>query len=240
MRDVFVQTRNVSNFMSAVETARQERGPKIIIAKGRFGLGKTQTCAWLGANHGAVYMVAEAGWSIGWFFKDLCFELGLKPAYALSDRARQIRETLAKERPTLIIDEADYLRHDKRVLETVKSLHDRCDVPVILVSNGEIGQVIKSYGQIDSRICARVEFEEITKAELPDILKQLAEVNFDVASTEALSKHVRTMRDLTRLLPRIEKAVRGKNARRADNAIIDAVAAKVKGHRGRGGHVQAA
>jgi hypothetical protein len=227
MKDIFVQTKNVSNFISAIESAKREKGPKIILHKGQVGLGKTRTCAWYAAQNPTVYLQAEAGWNIGWFLDDLCFELGVKPEHKLSARSRQVKDQIRKGSPVLIIDEADLLRHDKRVLETIKSIHDQCDVVTVLTGTGEIEQTLRSYPQFCSRVHQAVEFEDISGTELPSIITQLSEVALAEDAMEELSKHIKTMRDIVRYLPQIERAVKGKNIKKVDRALVRAAAARI-------------
>jgi hypothetical protein len=224
MKDVFVRTRNVVAFINAIEAVHNEKGPKMILTKGQPGRGKTKTMAWYTAHNKAVYLEAEAGWNIGWLLDDLCFELGVRPEHKLSSRSRQVKDIIRKERPVLIIDEADLLRHDKKVLETIKSIHDRCDVPVVLVGTSEIEQEVRRYSQLSSRVVNTVDYSDISKAELPAIISQLAEVTLDDTAMKELTLHIRTMRDVVRFLPHIERAVKGKNARKADDAVVRAVA----------------
>jgi DNA transposition AAA+ family ATPase len=127
----------------------------------------------------------------------------------------------------LIIDEADLLRHDKRVLETIKSIHDQCDVVTVLTGTGEIEQTLRSYPQFCSRVHQAVEFEDISGTELPSIITQLSEVALAEDAMEELSKHIKTMRDIVRYLPQIERAVKGKNIKKVDRALVRAAAARI-------------
>lgn len=227
MRDVFVQTKNVSAFTSAIEAAKAERGPKIVNVKGRPGYGKTRTCAWFAAQENALYVEAQAGWNIGWFLDDLCFELGVKPEHKLSGRSRQIKEIILKEQPVVLIDEADLLRHDRKVLETVKSIHDKCRVPVVLIGTGEIEQELRRYQQFLSRVCQQVEFGELSAGELPSVISQLSEVELDREAVEEAGRHIKTMRDAVRYIPHIERAVRSKQLKKADRELVRAVAQRM-------------
>lgn len=222
MKDAFVKTRNVAAFTAALEAARAKRGPKLVLVKGNVGLGKTRTCAWYTAQNGAVYIEAQPGWNIGWFLDDMCFELGITPAHKLSNRSRQVKAFLAKERLDIIIDEADRLKHDRKVLETIQSVHDYCDVPVVLVGMGEIDEALRTYPQLTSRVYQKVEFSEITRAELPAIFHQLSEVEVPAdAIDEEAAKNLRTMRAIEHIIPDVEKAVRSSGGKRADSAMVE-------------------
>jgi len=232
MKDIFVQNQNVQSVVQAINAAKKERGPKIILQKGRPGLGKTKTCAWYAAHNDVVYLEAEAGWNIGWFLDDLCFELGIQPEHKLSNRSRQVKDLLRKERPVLIIDEADLLKHDKKVLETIKSIHDKCEIPVVLVGTNEIEQAVRSYPQFISRVCQIVEFKEIDKGDLATVVNQLAEIDIPDEAIEELSQYVKTMRDVVRYIPHIERAVKSRPGKsKVDRAIVRAAAVKVPGSR---------
>lgn len=226
MRDVFVQTKNVAAFMGAIEAVKAKRGPKMVFVKGDVGLGKTRTCAWHAAQNRTLYLEAQSGWNIGWLLDDLCFEIGIAPAHKLSNRSRQVKDHIGKERMEVIIDEADRLKHDRRVLETIQSIHDASNVPVILVGMGEIDAALKVYPQLSSRIYQRVEFQEIARAELPSIFNQLAEVEIPAdAIDDEIARGLKTMRAIERFIPDIEKAVRAKGgpSRRADKEAVGSV-----------------
>ncbi len=224
MKDNFVETKNVTRFRDAVTSARAKRGPKIVFVKGRVGLGKTRTCAWHAAQNGALYMEAQPGWSIGWFLDDLCFEMGIMPAHKLSARSRQVKEVLARDRVDLIIDEADRLRHDRRLLETIQSIHDACRIPVVLVGMGEIEESLRTYPQLSSRVYRKVEFDEFNKAEVVDILRQLTDVEIPAESlSDDAAKALSTMRAIEHFVPDIEKAVRSKGGKAAAPEMVETI-----------------
>lgn len=222
MNDNFVETKNVIRFSDAVDAARAKRGPKIVFVKGRVGLGKTRTCAWHAAHNGALYMEAQPGWTIGWFLDDLCFEMGIVPSHKLSGRSRQIKEVLARDKIDLIIDESDRLRHDRRLLETIQSIHDFCRIPVILVGMGEIEESLRTYPQLSSRVYRKVEFDEFDKAEVLEIIRQLTDVKIpDETLSDDAAKALSTMRAIEHFVPDIEKAIRSQGGKKAGPEMVD-------------------
>lgn len=222
MNDNFVQTKNVMRFRDAVDAARAKRGPKLVFVKGRVGLGKTRTCAWHAAQNGALYMEAQPGWTIGWFLDDLCFEMGIVPSHKLSGRSRQVKEVLARDKVDLIIDESDRLRHDRKLLETIQSIHDFCKIPVVLVGMGEIEESLRTYPQLCSRIYRKVEFNEFTKDEARDIIRQLTDVEVpDEILSDDAAKVLNTMRAIEHFIPDIEKAVRSRGGGKAAPEMVD-------------------
>jgi hypothetical protein len=44
---------------------------------------------------------------------------------------------------------------------------------------------------------------------------------------EEISKYVKTMRDIVKYLPQIERAIKGKNIKRVDRALVRAAAARI-------------
>jgi len=103
-------------------------------------------------------------------------ELGEAPARRRQDMFRQARENLSGERRLVIIDEADFLASDFKVLETVRALHDASGAPFILMGMQEFPRKVRRYPHIYDRVLHTLEFQPLRKEEVAQVARELCEV----------------------------------------------------------------
>lgn len=88
-------------------------------------------------------------------------ELGLKPARLSSDLFDQAAQELAVSGRPLIIDEADLVLNDTKI-ETIRHLHDKSGVAVILMGEERLPQKLQQWERVHRRILNWVEAEPAT------------------------------------------------------------------------------
>lgn len=153
--------------------------PRMLLAHGRPGLGKTTAVDWLTNKHRGVYLVASSTWSQRDLLTKLAERIGV-PARP-KDRAPRILEAILAELERarcemIVVDEFDRLTHRPALVELVREIYDASGVPVALVGMGSIAAALRQYPQFDDRIGARVEFRTVDLADAAQVVGHLCEV----------------------------------------------------------------
>lgn len=207
MKRIFVKTKNVRAFVALAEKLKNAPSnvPKIGLVYGEPGLGKTNTILWWSLKQDAVLVTAANGMSRIWFLKTLVTELGEEPkkrAYELFDQA----VTKLIEHPQiLIVDEVDYLVDSTRAIETVRDLHDRTGIPVLLVGMGVADKKLKRYKHLYDRLLGIYKFVPFDLEDVKKIVTTLCEVPVDDDVIEIIAKNANRLRQIVIYILKIEE-----------------------------------
>jgi DNA transposition AAA+ family ATPase len=140
------------------------------LVHGHPGYGKTWAACEACVKDDGVLIVARPGWTQKALLKALVRELGGEPKGTNADMLDQaiqivwhLRDCDRQQRP-IFVDEADYLFHDVRALETLRCIFDETGNPVIVVGMSGVPNTtgiekrIKRYPQFADRIGQWVQF----------------------------------------------------------------------------------
>ena len=92
----------------------------------------------------------------------------IKPYYT-SDCFNAVVRNLILNPKVLIVDEIDYLTIDSKAIETLRDIHDKTNVPVILVGITSANSRLKKFSHLYDRISEIVKFEKFSKADIKTI-----------------------------------------------------------------------
>lgn len=179
MRNVFATTFNVEKFQGLTKRleGRNENVPGMGLIFGPPGLGKTKTAMWYAAKSGAVYIRAKAAMTVRWLLQEIVEGLDEAPYYRTSNLYAQARDRLSEHPRLVIIDEVDHLASDRRVIETVRDLHDESKSGFLLIGMHESERKLKRFRHLYDRVRAHVmEFRPVAAEDLADVARQLCEV----------------------------------------------------------------
>lgn len=183
MKNVFVETENVARFHGALG-ALERRGATeacLMVVDGRPGLGKTTALFRWAAQSGAIYLRAKKEWSPSWFLEELLTEFRVQPAHSFQKRfaqameamlARQSSLMLQKRTFAVVIDEADHISRNARIMESIRDMSDMGDITFVLVGMGKVRDHLTRLPQVASRVAQYVKFEP---ASLEDVQRMCAE-----------------------------------------------------------------
>jgi len=187
MRPVFVKTENVSRFTDAM-TALKKRGAEeacLVVLDGMPGLGKTTTLKQWVAQNSCVYLRAKKEWSASWFMTELLESLRINAPHSFQKKymaaliefesRRNLFESAGKTF-AVVIDEADYVSSNGRIIDTVRDLSDGTGIPFILVGMGKIRDNLSRFPQTSSRVSQYVRFEPATKGDVQSFIEQICEI----------------------------------------------------------------
>ncbi len=128
---------------------------------GKAGHGKTTAGVYATNRKNACHVEALPFGGLKKLLEMVVIELGLRPARLVPQLFDQAAEELAKTNRPLIIDEADHILTDK-LIETVRHLHDKSGVPVILMGEETLPHRLQRWERVHGRMLAWVEAEAAT------------------------------------------------------------------------------
>ena len=190
MKDKVVTTGNITNFISMVQALmnKPERVDRMGLVHGKWGLGKTTAMEWFYSNNICFYSRAWAAWSqsLNMMVEDLLRAYRVEARGRVKQDLRELVRVVKKNRFPLFIDEADRIVRKSILIETIRDIHDFSRVPVILIGQENILNMLqrKDLGQVFSRITEIVEFKPLNAQNIQDISRELCDLkcNMKVAS----------------------------------------------------------
>jgi DNA transposition AAA+ family ATPase len=208
MKQKFIQTDNVRRLQEAAAALekRQEGVPGLGLVCGNAGFGKTKSIQWHTLRSNSIYLRAKATWTTSWMLDCICRELKIFSMNRISNKFADLRNTIRALKCTIFIDEADYLVRDRKLLDTIRDLHDETNMPIVLVGMDEIQKKLMRHHQFWSRISQQVVYMPLTIKEIILLGSELCALTIKDASAEQL--YINTsgnFRDIIVALSHLEK-----------------------------------
>jgi DNA transposition AAA+ family ATPase len=208
MRNQIAKVKNISSLWQAGQALRSRSVgvPGIGLVWGATGYGKTTAAAWFANEVNAVYVRAFATWTPTAMLGAICRELSAQPMARCSTMIDFIVEQLTTRGRPLFVDEADYLVGNKKLLETLRDLHDMATTPLILIGMADFRRKVVHREQLAGRIAQWVNFRPADIADARTLTEAVCEV--DVADDLLEELHCASrgsMRDMIVGLDRVER-----------------------------------
>lgn len=221
MRTKIVPISNVARLAEAGESLlnRATGMPGMGLVYGASGYGKTTAVAWLATRQHGVFVRALATTTPSSLCESICKELGIARRSTIVGTIESIVERLAETGRPLFIDEADYIADQKRLVETLRDVHDLASVPVILIGMQNLRRTVTTREQLAGRIAQWVEFQEATVDDTRTLARELAEV--EVAEDLVHRLHAATSGSVRKIvvgLNRIEQYARSRGLSKIGSA----------------------
>lgn len=150
--------------------------PGIGLVYGFTGAGKSTAVTRLVNRTGAVFVRASAVWTPNTMLGALTHELSGQAGGSNARMLGYLIEQLSREPRPLIIDEADYLLSNTRMLETLRDIHDTTQVPVLIIGMDGIQRRITLRPQFSRRITQWIEFKPLDLEDTRILIDTVAEV----------------------------------------------------------------
>jgi DNA transposition AAA+ family ATPase len=231
MRTQFVKTQNVMNLTAALGELERRSAvvPGLFLVHGHQGFGKTMATQWYAVQSGAVYVRAQAAWTVNWMLQELCAQLGLAPDGITRHNFRQVREELFKRPRLLILDEADYVIRERRMLDTVRDIYDMSGAAIVLVGMAGAREAIaRKSPQFWSRVSQEVEFTPLAAADVQMIAAELADLQLTAANAGKIQRQAEgNFRKTVVLLAQMETLIKA-NPQAAQEQVVDKAAQKLR------------
>jgi DNA transposition AAA+ family ATPase len=142
-----------------IEQAAKERSPSIAMFTGKAGLGKSHAGEFLFVHGGGLLVRCSRSDTHRTFLLQLAKEVGLPSKRGAKEMEDYIVEQLLEDPRPIFVDECDYLAEKPAVLEGIRDIYDKAQVPVILIGYEHLPKKIKALPQLESRIAKHVQFK---------------------------------------------------------------------------------
>ena len=183
MRSKIIPISNVQRLSEAADALlnRAYGMPGMGLVEGPTGYGKTTAVAWLVTRVNGVFVRALATTTPSSLLDSICKELGIGKRSTNVATVEDIVRKLAETGRPLFIDEADYLADKRRLIETLRDIHDLATVPVVLIGMHGFRRKLTPLQQLTGRIAQWVDFQPAGEADARVLARELAEVDIDDA-----------------------------------------------------------
>lgn len=222
MKKTFVKTNNVKQFISMYNNLinRPDGVPGLGLVYGAPGLGKTYVINWWTFKNDIYLVRCNNLMSPKWLLAEILESMGEYVPHRTIDCFNTIiRDLLIKPKP-IIFDEIDYLINNIEALETIRDIHDKTNVPIILVGMRSANANLKKYKHLYDRISEIVQFETFTKNDIKMIVSELAEVEFTEDAVNVLAKNANRFRQIVKLINKAEIFVKSNGLNSVDEITL--------------------
>ena len=222
MKKVFVKTNNVKRFITMMNNLqnRAEGVPGMALVYGEPGLGKTQTINWWAFKNNAVLVRCTQLMSARWLLSEILEEMGEIYGYKISDCFKLVVRNLLVNPQIIIIDEVDYLTVDSRAVETLRDIHDKTNVPIVLVGMINAKSRLKKFNHLYDRLSEIVKFEKFSKADIKTIVQELSEVEMTDCAIRYIYTNLNRFRQIVKVINKAEIIAKANGLNSIDEILI--------------------
>lgn len=181
MRHRIAPVKNIKLLAQAGEALkmRAPTTPGIGLLYAATGAGKSTAATYYANKSNAIYVRAVATWTPSAMLHAICRELEIQPVGSAARMLDTIARHLAVENRPLFVDEADYLMSTKKLVETVRDIHDISTCPILLIGMAEFKRKVIQREQLAGRIAQWVEFRPADIEDADTLAKHVCEVDLD-------------------------------------------------------------
>ena len=222
MKKVFVKTNNVKRFITMMNNLqnRAEGVPGMGLVYGEPGLGKTQTINWWAFKNNAILVRCTQLMTARWLLTEILDEMGELSGYKISDCFKLVVRNLLVNPQIIIVDEIDYLTVDSRAVETLRDIHDKTNVPIILVGMINAKSRLKKFNHLYDRLSEIVKFEKFSKADIKTIVQELSEVEMTDCAIRYIYTNLNRFRQIVKVINKAEIIAKANGLNSIDEIVI--------------------
>lgn len=222
MKKVFVKTNNVKRFITMMNNLqnRAEGVPGMALVYGEPGLGKTQTINWWAFKNNAILVRCTQLMSARWLLSEILEEMGEIYGYKISDCFKLVVRNLLVNPQIIIIDEVDYLAVDSRAVETLRDIHDKTNVPIVLVGMINAKSRLKKFNHLYDRLSEIIKFEKFSKTDIKTIVQELSEVEMTECAIRYIYTNLNRFRQIVKVINKAEIIAKANGLNSIDEILI--------------------
>ncbi|PHO09757.1 DNA transposition protein [Malaciobacter canalis] len=172
MQYKFIKTKNYSKINEGLQHLKilPTKVPKLGIAYGKYGIGKSLALEKIAVDENAVLLEASPTWSLPSFLKHLCFELEADVVGTSTTKMENILKALYERPRIIIIDEIDRLLigSKKDILDAIRYIHDQSETIIFVVGMDNALAKLKNDGAFESRLTVKIKLEKTAKEDIQD------------------------------------------------------------------------
>ena len=222
MKKIFVKTKNVKNFIALMHNlqTRAEGVPGMALVYGEPGLGKTHSVVWWAMQNDAIFIRCTNLMSARWLLEEIIDELEGIPQYRFSDLFGQVITKLIKEPKTIIVDEIDYLSIDTRAIETLRDIHDKTNIPIVLIGMSKSNRKLMMYKHLFDRVSEILKYEPFDKTDISKIIDELSEIEMTECAKELIYNKTNRFRQIVKLINKAEQTAKANGLNSVDEVTL--------------------
>ena len=222
MKKTFVKTNNVKKFITMMNNLqnRPEGVPGMGLVYGEPGLGKTQTINWWAFKNDAILIRSTQLMSARWLLMEILDYINEVRPYTTAECFNTVAQNLIANPKVLIVDEIDYLASDSKAIETLRDLHDKTNIPVVLVGMTNANSRLKKFSHLYDRLSEIVKFEKFSKTDIKTIVTELAEVEMTDCATRFIYSNINRFRQIVKVINKAEKLAKANGLNSIDEVLI--------------------
>ena len=222
MRKKFVKTNNVKKFIAMMNNLqkRAEGVPGMGLDYGEPGLGKTYAITWWTLQNDAILVRCANKMNARWLLEELAEELGEIPYTKFANIFNQVITQLHKQPRPIIIDEIDYLTMESRAVETLRDIHDKTDVPVVLIGMTNANRKLMRYKHLYDRISEIQKFEPFSNNDISMIIDELSEINMTDCAKKLIFSKTNRFRQIVKLINKAEQVAKSNGISSIDETTL--------------------
>ncbi len=222
MKNVFVKTNNVKRFITMMNNLqnRAEGVPGMGLVYGEPGLGKTQTINWWAFKNDALLIRCTQLMTSRWLLTEILEAMGEITSLRVADNFKLVIRNLLVKPQVIIVDEIDYLTVDSRAVETLRDIHDKTNVPVVLVGMINAKSRLKKFSHLYDRLSEIVKFERFSKSDIKTIVQELSEVEMTDCAIKYIYSHLNRFRQIVKVINKTENLAKANGLNSIDEIVI--------------------
>lgn len=222
MKKVFVKTNNVKRLITMMNNLqnRAEGVPGMGLVYGEPGLGKTQTINWWAFKNDAILVRCTQLMTAKWLLLEILDYMSELKPYTTEACFNLVVRNLILNPKVLIIDEIDYLTIDSRAVETLRDIHDKTNVPVILVGMTSANSRLKKFKHLYDRLSEILKFEKFSKSDIKTIVQELSEVEMTECAIRYIYTNLNRFRQIVKVINKAENLAKANGLNSIDEILI--------------------
>lgn len=222
MKKVFVKTNNVKRFITMMNNLqnRAEGVPGMGLVYGEPGLGKTHAIKWWAFKNDAILIRCNQMMSARWLLKEILDYMSEIKPYTVSELFNEVIRNLILTPKVLIVDEIDYLTIDSKAVEILRDIHDKTNIPVVLVGMTSANSRLKKFSHLYDRLSEIVKFERFSKADIKTIVKELSEIELTDCAIKYIYSNLNRFRQIVKVINKAETIAKANGLSSIDEILI--------------------
>lgn len=222
MKKVFVKTNNVKRFITMMNNLqnRAEGVPGMALVYGEPGLGKTQAINWWAFKNDAILVRCNQMMTARWLLKEIMDYMSEIKPYAISDLFNEVIRNLILNPKVLIVDEIDYLTMESKAVEILRDIHDKTNIPVVLVGMTSANSRLKRFSHLYDRLSEIVKFERFSKSDIKTIVKELSEIEITDCAIKYIYSNLNRFRQIVKVINKAETIAKANGLSSIDEILI--------------------
>lgn len=202
---------------------RADGVPGMGLVYGEPGLGKTQTINWWAFKNDAILVRCTQLMTAKWLLLEILDYMSELKPYTTEACFNLVVRNLILNPKVLIIDEIDYLTIDSRAVETLRDIHDKTNVPIVLVGMTSANSRLKKFKHLYDRLSEILKFEKFSKNDIKTIVQELSEVEMTECAIRHIYSNMNRFRQIVKVINKAETLAKANGLNSIDEILIKEV-----------------